>query len=148
MSFSFVTLTQVIGAKLYVAGNLVATGEVTSGSDERYKRIESHAEIDINTIANAPIINFKWTDREDDRVHLGSTAQYWYNTSLCNGVIPTNDDKLWTMGYGQIALAGLVSVAKKVVNHEERLQIVEEELAYYKEKSQMLEQQLNEYRRV
>lgn len=142
-------------------GNFVATGEVTSGSDERYKRIESHAEIDIETIANAPIINFKWTDREDEKVHLGSTAQYWYNTSLCNGVIPTDDEKLWTMGYGQIALAGLVSVAKKVVNHEEmlvsmtkktvnheeRLQIVEKELADYKAENQILKQQLNEYRR-
>ena len=127
-------------------GNFVATGEVTSGSDVRYKRIESYAKIDISTIANAPIINFRWTDREDDKLHLGSTAQYWYNTSLLNGVSPTDDEKLWTMGYGQIALASAVSIAKKVVNHEDRLQIVEKELAYYKEKSQMLEQQLNQYR--
>ena len=139
---------QPFGGGVTVGGNFVATGEVTSGSDERYKRIESYAEIDIETIANAPIINFKWTDREDDKLHLGSTAQYWYNTSLLNGVSPADDDKLWTMGYGQIALASVVSVAKKVVNHEDRLQIVETELAYYKKKSQMLEQQLNEYRRA
>lgn len=123
------------------SGNFTATGEVTSGSDERYKRIESYAEIDIETIANAPIINFRWTDREDNKLHLGSTAQYWYNTSLCNGVIPTDDEKLWTMGYGQIALAGLVSVAKKVVNHEERIAVLEKE-------NKQLKQQLNEYRRV
>ena len=124
-----------------VYGNFTATGEVTSGSDERYKRIESYAEIDIETIANAPIINFKWTDREDDKLHLGSTAQYWYNTSLLNGVSPTDDDKLWTMGYGQIALASVVSVAKKVVNHEERIKVLEEE-------NKQLKQQLNEYRRA
>lgn len=129
-----------------VTGNFVAIGEVTSGSDARYKRIESYAEIDINTIANAPIINFKWTDREDDKLHLGSTAQYWYNTSLLNGVSPTDDEKLWTMGYGQIALASAVSIAKKVVNHEERLQIVEKELAVYKAENQILKQQLNQYR--
>ena len=129
------------GAKLQVNGNLTATGDVTSGSDARYKRIESHAEVDIETIANAPIINFKWIDREDDRVHLGSTAQYWANTSLCNGVIPTTDDKLWTMNYGTIALGGLVSVAKKVVNHEERIAALEKE-------NVQLKQQLNEYRRL
>lgn len=136
------------GKGLTVHSNFVATGEVTSGSDERYKRIESYADIDIETIANAPIINFKWTDREDNQLHLGSTAQYWYNTSLSNGVIPTDDAKLWTMGYGQIALASVVSVAKKVVNHEERLQIVEKELADYKAENQILKQQLNEYRRA
>lgn len=129
-----------------VTGNFVATGEVTSGSDARYKRIESYAEIDINTIANAPIINFRWADREDDKLHLGSTAQYWYNTSLLNGVSPTDDEKLWTMGYGQIALASAVSIAKKVVNHEDRLQIVEKELAVYKAENQMLKQLLNQYR--
>jgi hypothetical protein len=124
-----------------VTGNLVATGEVTSGSDARYKRIDSHVDIDLETIANAPIINFKWTDREDNRVHLGSTAQYWYNTSLLNGVIPTDNEKLWTMGYGQIALASVVSVAKKVVNHEERVKILEKRV-------NELENELNEYRRV
>ena len=122
-------------------GNFTAAGEITSGSDERYKQVISHAEIDIETIANAPIINFRWTDREDDKLHLGSTAQYWYNTSLSNGVIPTDDEKLWTMGYGQIALAGLVSVAKKVVNHEDRIRVLEEE-------NKQLKQQLNEYRRA
>lgn len=122
-------------------GNFVAAGEVTSGSDARYKRILSHASIDIHTIANAPIINFKWTDREDNRTHLGSTAQYWNNTSLCNGVIPTNDDKLWTMGYGQIALASVVSVAKKVVNHEERVKILERRV-------NELENELKQYRRA
>lgn len=120
-------------------GNLVATGEVSSGSDARYKAIQSYVDIDIETIANAPIINFKWNDREDDKVHLGSTAQYWYNTSLCNGVTPTDDEKLWTMGYGQIALASVVSVAKKVVNHEE-------EIKRLKKKVNELENELNQYR--
>lgn len=124
-----------------VTGNFIATGDITAGSDARYKRIESYAEIDINTIANAPIINFKWTDREDDRVHLGSTAQYWANTSLCNGVIPTTDEKLWTMGYGQIALASVVSVAKKVVNHEERIAVLERE-------NKELREELKQYRRA
>lgn len=131
--------------EVYVTGNFIATGEVSSGSDARYKAIQSYVDIDIKTIANAPIINFKWNDREDDKVHLGSTAQYWYGTSLCKGVTPTNDEKLWTMGYGQIALASVVSVAKKVVNHEERLQIVEKELADYKAENKELKLKLERY---
>lgn len=130
-----------VAGVIYTSSNLLAAGEVTSGSDARYKRILSHAEIDINTIANAPIINFKWTDREDNKAHLGSTAQYWYGTSLCNGVIPTNDEKLWTMGYGQIALASVVSVAKKVVNHEE-------EIKNLKRRVNELENELEQYRRA
>ena len=137
-----------MGTKLYINGNFVTTGSITHGSDIRYKAIDSHADIDLETIANAPIINFRWTNREDDRLYLGSSAQYWYNTSLCNGVIPTEDEKLWTMGYGEIAVAGLVSVAKKVVNHEDRLQVVEKELAEYKVENKQLKQQLNEYWRL
>ena len=128
-------------------GDVVATGDITAGSDARYKTIESYAEIDIETIANAPIINFKWTDRKDDRLHLGSTAQYWADTTLCNGVIPTNDDTLWTMGYGQIALASVVSVAKKVVNHEERLQIVEQELKDCRAENENLKKELEKWQK-
>ena len=123
-----------------ISGNLTATGDITAGSDVRYKAIQSHAEIDIETIANAPVINYKWTDREDVRVHLGSTAQYWANTNLRNGVIPTTDDSLWTMNYGTIALGAVVNVAKKVVNHEERITALERE-------NEMLKQELKQYRR-
>lgn len=120
--------------KLAVAGNVNVTGTVTQGSDIRYKTVVANVEIDINAIANAPVINYVWKNGIDNRVHLGSTAQYWANTNLANGVITTTDATMWTMAYGEIALAGVVSVAKKVLNHEERIAALEKENKELKEK--------------
>ena len=142
------------GAKLYVAGDIynsgdvISTGDQVSGSDMRYKSKLQDIAIDIKTIAEAPLFNFKWTNKDDDRVHLGSTAQYWNDTSLRAAVIPTTGAKLWTMSYGPIALGCAVSLAKKVLNHEDRLKIVERKLQEYKEENRILRQQLETYRRT
>lgn len=120
--------------KLAVAGNVNVTGTVTQGSDVRYKNIISDVIIDVSTIADAPIFNYTWKNGTDNRLHLGSTAQYWANTNLANGVITTTDATMWTMAYGEIALAGVVSVAKKVLNHEERIAALEKENKELKEK--------------
>jgi hypothetical protein len=116
------------GAKLQVNGNIYASGDITAGSDARYKTRLYDVSVDIDTIANAPLFDFKWNDREDDNIHLGTTAQYWANTAFKHAVRPTNDDRLWTMSYGQIAMANSIIIARKVVNHEERIKQLEEEI--------------------
>lgn len=129
------------GGKLQVAGNFTATGDITFGSDARYKNKITDVEIDLATIANAPLFIYKWNDREDDREHLGTTAQYWFDTAFKNAVIPTNDEKLWTMSYSEIAIGNTIILAREQIKVKSRVQVLEE-------KVKQLEGELEKYRRV
>lgn len=96
-------------------GNFVVTGAITFGSDARYKTKLSDVTIDLETIANAPLFNYKWNDREDNKEHLGTTAQYWNNTNFRNAVCPTTDEKLWTMSYSEIAMGNTIVLARELI---------------------------------
>lgn len=109
-----------------VAGNLIATGSITFGSDVRYKNILKDVSIDLETIANAPLFNYKWTDSQDDRTHLGTTAQYWNNTAFKNAVIPTNDATKWTMSYSEIAMGNTIVIARELIPIKSDVQMLKE----------------------
>ncbi|MBO5700379.1 MAG: hypothetical protein J6R57_03045 [Bacteroidales bacterium] len=117
--------------KLDVAGNVRMTGTLTSygdglfGSDARYKCKLQDLAVDVKTIAYAPVFSYKWTDREDDKVHLGTTAQYWLDTNFKDAVDTSNKD-FFHLNYGALGVAIGVTVAKKVVSHEERIKELEE----------------------
>ena len=118
-------------------GNFVVTGAITFGSDARYKTKLSDATIDLETIANAPLFNYKWNDREDNKEHLGTTAQYWSTTAFKNAVCPTNDEKLWTMSYSEIAVGGMITIARELIP-------VKSDVALLKERVEKLERILIE----
>jgi hypothetical protein len=124
-----------------VIGNLTVTGDITFGSDARYKNKITDVEIDLATIANAPLFIYKWNDREDNREHLGTTAQYWFDTAFKNAVIPTNDEKLWTMSYSEIAIGNTIILAREQIKVKSRVEVLEE-------KVKQLEDKLEKYRRV
>jgi hypothetical protein len=137
---------------LYLYGNLVVTGAITFGSDARYKDKLSDATISLETIANAPLFNYKWNDGSDSREHLGTTAQYWYSTAFKNAVIPTNSEKKWTMSYSEIAMGNTIVLARELLqtkqNHETRLERLERENKELNNKVVKLENELNQYRRA
>ena len=120
------TPTGTSDAKLYVAGNFVATGAITFGSDSRYKHRLDDVSISLEDIANAPLFNYVWTDREDKKVHLGTTAQYWNNTNFRNAVCPTTDEKLWTMSYSEIAMGNTIVIARELIPIKSDVQILKE----------------------
>ena len=122
-------------------GNFYASGGMSCGSDARYKTRIKDVSVDVETIANAPLFVYKWADREDEKLHLGTTAQYWNETEFRNAVVPTNDEKLWTMSYGEIAMGNTIVLARKAMNHEERISALEKE-------NEMLKQELKQYRRA
>ena len=98
----------------------------TSGQrDGNLKRsLRSYLEdkvLDIKRIAEAPLFTFMWNDRNDDSIHLGSSAQYWEN--VCPWLVSGEDFK--TLNYATLGVAMGISLAKKTVNHEERIKELE-----------------------
>lgn len=116
--------------RLYVDGNLVVTGDAASGSDIRFKDIIEHKTLKIEDIANAPCFSFKWNDRDDDSLHLGTSAQYW--ESIAPELVSGSDFK--TLNYASGAMGGIISIARQMLKdertlteHERRINTLENE---------------------
>jgi hypothetical protein len=109
--------------------NLIASGDTSSGSDIRFKDIIENKTIKIEDIANAPLFTFKWNDRNDDGIHLGSSAQYW--EAITPEFVCGNDFK--HLNYSGLGVAMGISLANKALNHEERIKILEKENKALKE---------------
>lgn len=121
-------------------GNLVATGGGAFGSDIRYKDITSYKQLDLETIVNAPLFSFRWTDREDKVEHLGTSAQYWLDTQFKDAVNITNPE-FFHLDYGALGVGIGISVAREVKGVKNRVELLEEEV-------KQLKQELAQYRRV
>ena len=119
--------------KLHVDGVIYSTtgvysaGYVTALSDEREKNIIEDFEIPLDFIAKAPIVSYEWKDKErrGDKQHIGSIAQYWLREMP--ELVPEVNGR-YTMDYGRIALLSAITVARTVVNHEQRLRELERRL--------------------
>jgi len=124
-----VTTTAAISGTATV-GNLSSQGYVTaltaaSSSDARMKNVIEDFVLTADEIAEAPIVKFTWKAGEDKSVHVGSIAQYWYRV-LPESVLEV--DGMLSLEYGVLALLSVISLARTVVNHEQRLQRLEKEL--------------------
>ena len=106
---------------------VLSDGYVTALSDEREKNIIENFEIPLDYIAKAPIVSYEWKDKErrGDKQHIGSIAQYWLIEMP--ELVPEVNDR-YTMDYGRIALLSAITVARTVVNHEQRLRELERKL--------------------
>lgn len=134
-------LMEVLGSgQTNIYGNLTVTGGGAFGSDIRYKDITSYRQIDLETIVNAPLFSFKWTDREDKVEHLGTSAQYWLGTQFKDAVNITNP-KFYHLDYGALAVGIGISVAREVKG-------VKTEVEVLRERVNQLEKELAQYRRA
>ena len=95
---------------------------VTALSDMRKKDVVDYFALDIHSVANAPMIHYRWKDGNDDLIHVGSSAQYWQ--TLLPEAVPEAKGFL-SMDYGKIALIAAISTARKVVELEERVRQLE-----------------------
>ena len=125
---------QIRDAEVKVNGNLIITGDTANGSDIRFKDIIEHKILSIADIANAPCFTFKWNDREDDKLHLGTSAQYW--EALAPELVSGSDFK--TLNYASLGVAMGISLAKKAMNHEERIKQLEKQVETLKEENRRL----------
>ena len=107
-----------------------SAGYVTAASDINLKDKIGTPTLTTKDIASASPILFKWKDRKDQDVHVGAIAQEWQK--LLPEVVRQQDGVL-SMDYGVAALVSAMTIAKTVVNHEQRLTILENELNKQKE---------------
>jgi hypothetical protein len=81
----------------------------------------------VEQIAEAPAIRFTWNDRDDKTVFAGSIAQYWQK--VLPEVVQSQADDTLSLDYQVAALISSITVARKVMNHESRLQRLEKMFA-------------------
>ena len=119
----FVKTLEIDERLVTVTGNLVVSGDTATGSDIRFKDKLSDHRIALSDIADAPLFTFKWNDREDDSVHLGSSAQYW--EKVTPWLVKGEDFK--TLDYSTLGVAIGISLANKTINLEDRVKTLEKE---------------------
>lgn len=109
---------------LHVAGTIYATGAITALSDARKKDITGEAEVSVEQIAHAPAVQFLWKDKErrKDGQQVGTLAQYW--RTVLPEVVSDKGGEL-SMQYGVAALVSSIIIARKVANHEVRIDKME-----------------------
>lgn len=113
---------------IYSDSYVSALGQNTS-SDIRLKTKLSDIALSPKDIANAPSMLFAW--KQNGLKDVGSSAQYWKN--ILPDAVKERDGWL-EMAYGNIALVSAISLAKHVVNHEERIRRLEQENARLRRK--------------
>ncbi len=106
---------------IFSDGYVSSRGQNTS-SDIRLKKKLNAFEIALHQIAHAPSVGFEWLEGSND---VGSIAQYWQSV---NPLLTPKDPKGYlTLQYGKTALLSVISVAKRVESHEERIAKLEKE---------------------
>lgn len=115
-----------VSGVIHCTTGLTSDGYVTALSDIRMKDVKSRFEIDPMRVASASLIRFTWKDGHDNNVHVGGIAQEWADI-LPEAVIRTNDGML-AMDYGTIGMACAVSLARKVVEQDRRIERLEKRI--------------------
>ena len=116
---------------IYCSGDTDIDGDCeaysfTQSSDIRRKNIVSDLTLSVEDIANAPLFKFTWKDGKDGNVHIGTSAQYWQG--LMPELVSENKNGVLGMQYDVAAMAGVTTVAKVVVDHEDRISAIERKL--------------------
>jgi hypothetical protein len=106
-------------------------GNFQSSSDLRLKNVLEYDVLpNFEAIVNAPSIRFTWNDlakTKNTDVHIGSIAQYWQN--IMPEAVVTDKQGYLSMSYDVIAMLATISVAKRVAEHERRVEQLELENA-------------------
>ena len=116
-----------VGKGIYTEGYVSARGQNPS-SDARLKDVTGNVELDIRAIARAPAVFFRWKDTGGEDV--GSIAQYWQ--ALMPQLTPRTPSGMLGLQYDKAALLGVVTVSRRVLDHEERIAALEAENASLK----------------
>ena len=94
------------------AANFFADSAVSVVSDERKKIVSKEMVLDLDKIADAPSVLFKWRDSQDETEHVGTIAQYWQK--VLPQVVCEDHERNLSMQYGTAALVAVISVAREL----------------------------------
>lgn len=115
--------------KLHVNGVVKCTSVDTS-SDERMKNKVGNITINVEDIAKAPNVTFKWKEGEDtENIHGGTFAQYW--EKITPYYVHGDEEK--SMDYASLSLSCAIELAKEVVQLKEENAMLKQELAEIRE---------------
>ena len=113
--------------KIYSSGGAYFSQYVTALSDARHKDIQGDVALTVEMVAKAPAVKFTWKDEKKPGLFVGSLAQYW--KMALPEVVHEQSDGTLSLDYQVAALISSITVARKVVNHESRLQRLEKMFA-------------------
>lgn len=115
----------------------VVASEFSQSSDMRLKNVIGDTSLALGDIAHAPLFLFTWKNGSDEREHMGTSAQYWQ--SVYGGFISQGyDDGILSMDYATTALAGVISVARKVVTHEDEIKSLKKRISELEQEVELL----------
>ena len=116
---------------VYIAANLFVDGEFNH-SDMRYKDVLENIYIPNDVIADAPIFRYRWADKFDNKLHIGTSAQYWeeYDNTLVS--IDPRSGKLG-LNYISLAVAMGQSNANEIRELKKEIVKLKERLAAYEQ---------------
>ena len=118
------TYTLNASGEVRVSTGVLSNGYVTALSDIRKKNVIEDIELDVNAIALARLIRFTWKDRKFDKnEHVGGIAQEWQK--ILPEAVHESADGTLSMDYGAIGMISAVTLARKVVEQERRLEKLE-----------------------
>ena len=118
----------------YASENIIAAGDLTAGSDIRYKDKIQDLRLSVHDIALAPAFTYKWNNREDALVHIGSSAQYWLNTDAKDAVYYDKQNDFYHLNYASLALCNTIILARGMETQEEKIARLEERIKELEDK--------------
>ena len=117
--------------------NVLSNGYVTALSDIRYKEVVNRFQLDVETIAKASLIQYRWKDKRDDVLHVGGVAQEWQKI-LPETVHEDKEGRL-SMDYGVIAFTSAVSLARRIQDQDNEIRDLREKNAQLERRLHRLE---------
>ena len=124
----------------YATENIIAGGDLTAGSDIRYKDKIQDLGLSVHDIALAPAFTYKWNNREDALVHIGSSAQYWLNTDAKDAVYYDKQNDFYHLNYASLALCNTIILARGMETQEEKIARLEDRIKELEERVKQFEQ--------
>lgn len=106
-------------------GNFLSKGGITMYSQRSLKNIVDERGLSLNELSIIKPTRYTWKDGRDDRLHFGGIADDIQQ--VLPEVVYKAGDNVLTMDYGNAAFAIASSLIKPVIDHEQRIVMLEQE---------------------
>lgn len=129
-------------AKLFVDGDILASGGITMYSQRSLKDVVDEEGLTLDQLRTIKPTRYTWKDKRDERIHIGGIADDVQK--VLPEVIYKTSDGVLTMDYGNAAFAVATSLIKPVSEQEERIAELEKENKELRAENQAMRAELDE----